>query len=376
MRIMTIIGTRPEIIRLSLVTRLLDLHAEHILVHTGQNYDDRLNGLFFRELSLREPDVVMSVHGASFAEQIGNILVGVEPLFHQYRPDRLLILGDTNSGLSALVARRMGIPIYHMEAGNRCFDDRVPEETNRRVIDHSSSILLPYTHRSKENLLHEGIPGQRIYVVGNPIKEVMDVYSEQIRQSTILDELEILAGKFFLVTLHRAENVDLDQRLATIFHSLGTLAKEYGYPVICSFHPRTKAKAEAFHLDTESCGVRCIPPLGFFDFVRLEQAAFCTLTDSGTVQEETCIMRVPNVTIRDVTERPETIECGSNLLSDCDAASLLSAVAIATQQAPIWNPPVEYLATGVANHVARILLGHRIPDLAEARWASTSRSNE
>jgi len=368
MRVMTIVGTRPEIIRLSLVIKLLDQHAEHILVHTGQNSDDRLNGLFFRELAVRDPDVFMGIQGTSFADQIGKILAGVEQLLLQYRPQRLLILGDTNSGLTALVARRMGIPVYHMEAGNRCYDDRVPEEINRRVIDHSSTILMPYTYRSKENLLQEGIPGQRIYVVGNPIKEVMDSYAEQVQASKIHDELGIQQGKFFLVTLHRAENVDIVERLTTIFQSLGALAAAYDYPVICSFHPRTRAKAEKFQFDVSKCGVRCVPPLGFFDFVRLEQTAFCTLTDSGTVQEETCIMQVPNVTIRDVTERPETIECGSNLLSDCDKDSILRAVAFATGQSHAWTPPQEYLAAGVSANVCRILLNHRMPDLSEVRW--------
>ncbi|MHB9024879.1 MAG: non-hydrolyzing UDP-N-acetylglucosamine 2-epimerase [Armatimonadota bacterium] len=373
MRVMTIVGTRPEIIRLSRVIPLLDRSAEHILVHTGQNFDDRLSDLFFRELAVRAPDEFMGVRGESFADQIGQILTGVEKLLKKHRPERVLILGDTNSGLTAIVARRMGIPVYHMEAGNRCFDDRVPEEINRRVIDSVSSILLPYTHRSKENLLQEGIPGQRIFVIGNPIKEVMDAYAEQVAASTVLDELALQPGKFFLVTLHRAENVDIEERLTTIVHSLGVLAAQYEYPVICSFHPRTRAKAEQYHLNVAGCGVRCVPPLGFFDFIRLEQTAFCTLTDSGTVQEETCILGVPNITIRDVTERPETIECGSNLLADCDTASVLQAVAFATGQTIDWTPPAEYLATGVAATVCRILLCHRMRDLAEMRWTQHCR---
>lgn len=369
MKVMTIAGTRPELIRLSLVIKLLDEHAEkHVFVHTGQNYDDRLSGLFFRELELREPDVYMGVRGQGFADQVGQILAKSEPLFLEHRPDRLLVLGDTNSGLTAIIARRLGIPVYHMEAGNRCYDDRVPEEVNRRVIDHSSSVLMPYTNRSKENLLKEGIAGERIYVTGNPIKEVIDAYAAQVEASDSPRQMEVEEGRYFLVTMHRAENVDVEERLRNLVAALELLHKEYGYPVICSFHPRTRAKVESFGVDINRAGLKFVEPLGFFDFVKLERSAFCLLSDSGTVQEEACIFGVPNVTIRDVTERPETIECGSNILAGCDPQTILGLVRMVTAQRAGWQPPSEYLAENVSWTVARIVLGYRIPDLAEQGW--------
>jgi len=367
-KVMTVLGTRPEIIRLSLVIKLLDEHSEHLLVHTGQNYEDRLNGLFFRELGIREPDIYLGVRGSGFGDQVGQILAGIEPVFLKHRPDRLLILGDTNSGLAAIIARRLGIPVYHMEAGNRCYDDRVPEEVNRRVIDHSSSVLMPYTNRSRENLLAEGFPGNRVYVIGNPIKQVIDQFSEKIAASAALEELGLERGKFFLVTLHRAENVDIEGRLRSLLDALALLHEEFGFPVVCSLHPRTRSKMEAFGIDLKRAGLSFLEPFGFFDFVRLEQSAFCLLSDSGTVQEEACILGVPNVTIRDVTERPETLDCGSNILSGIDPSAILAAVRFVTTQRGKWNPPPEYLAPTVAESVCRIFLSYRIPDPSEVVW--------
>jgi UDP-N-acetylglucosamine 2-epimerase (non-hydrolysing) len=368
MKIMTVLGTRPEIIRLSLLIKLLDEQCDHLLVHTGQNYDDRLYGLFLRELGVRDPDVYMGVQGGSLGEQIGRLMADIEPLIREHRPDRLLVLGDTNSGLTAIVARRLGIPVYHMEAGNRCYDDRVPEEINRRVIDQCSTVLMPYTNRSRENLLAEGFAGQRVYVTGNPIKEVMDHFSDRVAASDILSEQGLTEKQFFLVTMHRAENVDIEERLRNLVEALGQLHEEYGFPVVCSFHPRTRAKVEAFGVDVNRPVLQFVPPFGFFDFLRLEQSAFCTLSDSGTVQEEACLMGVPNVTIRDVTERPETLECGSNVLSGCDPADILRLVRMVTSQKHGWTPPAEYLAEHVAATVARIVLGYRLPDLAEQGW--------
>lgn len=372
MKIMTILGTRPEIIRLSAVIPLLDRHADHVLVNTGQNYDPRLSDVFFDELGVRAPDEHMAVREASAGAQIGRILEHSERLLRQHRPDRLLILGDTNSGLAAIIARRLGVPVYHMEAGNRCYDDRVPEEVNRRVIDHSSTVLMPYTERSRQNLLAEGIPGQRIIVTGNPIKEVMDRHAARIAGSTVLQTLGLSPQRYFLVTAHRAENVDHDARLRSLVSALGRLHESYGLPVVCATHPRTRARLEASGI-TEDGGVRFAPPFGFFDFLRLEQEAFCLLSDSGTVQEEACLLRVPNVTIRDVTERPETIECGSNLLSGVAPEAILKAVALATAVAPAWTPPPEYLQGNVADTVCRIVLAERPPDAAELEWRSGAR---
>jgi UDP-N-acetylglucosamine 2-epimerase (non-hydrolysing) len=373
MKVMTILGTRPDIIRLSAVIRLLDESVQHILVHTGQNFDDRLSRLFFEELRVREPDVHMGIQADTFAGQIGRILEGSESLFLKHRPDRLLILGDTNSGMAALVAKRMGITVYHMEAGNRCYDDRVPEEVNRRVIDHSSTVLLPYTNRSRENLLREGFAHNRVYVTGNPIKQVIDTYQEEITASSILDHMELEAGRYFLVTMHRAENVDREDRLRSLVDALTRLHLEYGFPVICSFHPRTRSKVHGFGVNIDRAGLHFVEPLGFFDFIQLEQRAFCVLSDSGTVQEEACIFGVPNVTLRDVTERPETIECGSNILSGAEPDAILNAVCFVTRQRGKWLPPAEYIAPAVAETVCRIVLGYRSMDHVEIEWKESLR---
>ncbi len=372
MRLMTVLGTRPEIIRLSRLIPLLDELSDHTLVHTGQNYDPRLSNLFFSDLGVRKPDVYLGVRTDGFGEQIGQILTGIEAQFRDLRPERLLILGDTNSGLVSLVAKRMGIQVFHMEAGNRCYDDRVPEEVNRRVIDHSSTVLLPYTHRSKENLLAEGIERERIFVTGNPIKEVLDNYAPKVKASSILDDLGLETGGFFLVTMHRAENVDDDARLRTLMIALTGLRQAHGKRVICSVHPRTRSKLEGLSDAPYMTGVELLEPFGFFDFVRLEQEAFCVISDSGTVQEEACIFGTPNVTIRDVTERPETIEAGSNILAGIDPDAVLRAVNQVTSQSTTWTPPAEYMADGVAQIVSRIVLGHRNLDRAETQWRDGS----
>ncbi len=359
MKLMTVLGTRPEIIRLSRAIPALDALCDHVLVHTGQNFDPSLSDVFFAELGVRPPDHYLGVRAESFGAQVGRILSESERVMRAEQPDRLLILGDTNSGLSAIVAKRLGIPVYHMEAGNRCFDDRVPEEVNRRVIDHSSDVLLPYTERSRANLLREGIAGERIFVTGNPIKEVLDHYAPQIAASRALDKLGLAAGRYFLVTLHRAENVDQPARLAQFIAALGRLHQAYSLPVVCSLHPRTRSQLEKQGQTLDSGGVRAFEPVGFFDFVRLEQDALCVLTDSGTVQEECCILRVPAVTLRDTTERPETVEVGSNMLSGADAETILACVRAVLAAPPAWNPPPEYLAPDVSRAVAKIVLGYR-----------------
>lgn len=373
MKIMTVLGTRPEIIRLSIVIELLDDLVDHVVVHTGQNFDDRLDGLFFRELGVRDPDVNLRVRGNGFGEQAGQILAGVEKMLREHRPDRLLILGDTNSGLSAIVARRLGIPVYHMEAGNRCYDDRVPEEVNRRIIDHASTILLPYTNRSRENLLREGFPNNRVIVTGNPIKQVIDRHADRVQASAALKDHGVEAGKFFLVTMHRAENVDREDTLRNLVVALRKLHDMHGFPVICSFHPRTSSTVKRFGVDIAGPGLRFVEPLGFFDFIRLEQSAFCVLSDSGTVQEEACLFGTPNVTIREVTERPETVECGSNFLAGSDPDAIARAVALVRKSPRSWRPPAEYLEPLVAETVTRIVTSFRPPDAAEVEWRSGAR---
>ncbi|MCE5262702.1 MAG: UDP-N-acetylglucosamine 2-epimerase (non-hydrolyzing) [Deltaproteobacteria bacterium] len=357
MKIMTILGTRPEIIRLSRIIPKLDKLCDHVLVHTGQNYDANLNDLFFSQLNLRGPDHYFGARG-SLGEQVAKILVESERVMAAEKPDRLLVLGDTNSALSVIMAKRLAIPVFHMEAGNRCYDDRVPEEVNRRIIDHSSDILMPYTERSRQNLLREGIAGERIYVTGNPIWEVIQHYDPLIRQSSILADLKLQQQGYMLVTVHRAENVDIEERLKSIAATMEEIQKTYGLPIIVSTHPHTQARLKGFGIAVNNDGIRFLPPFGFFDFITLERNAFCVLSDSGTVQEECCIFRVPNVTVRDVTERPETIECGSNILAGADPETILRSVRTVVDRKPDWAAPPEYLAPKVSDTVVKILAGY------------------
>ncbi len=354
MRVMTVCGTRPEVIRLSRIIERLDAVCEHTLVHTGQNYDLRLKDIFFEQLAIRKPDHYLDARG-SLAQQLAAIFRGCEELFGLVRPDRLLVLGDTNSALVALLAKRMGIPVYHMEAGNRCFDDRVPEEVNRRIIDHSSDILMPYTERSRQNLLREGIPAQRIYVTGNPIREVLRHHESDIARSDVLRRLGLAAKAYFLVTLHRAENIDVPARLTDLVEALQRLQREHDIPVIVSTHPRMRERLRAAALEPDNPQVRFLEPFGFFDFITLERNARCVLTDSGTVQEECALFNVPNVTVRDVTERPETVECGSNILSGTQPERVLACVRKALLRPNRVPAPSEYLLDNVSDTVVNIL---------------------
>jgi len=358
MKILTVLGTRPEIIRLSRIIGKLDRLCDHVLIHSGQNYDPGLSDIFFSELNVRQPNHYLGIQGESFGDQIGKILAASESILRSERPDRVLILGDTNSSLIAIIAKRMGITVFHMEAGNRCYDDRVPEEVNRRIIDHSSDVLMPYTERSRKNLLREGIEGNRIYVTGNPIYEVINHYDRTIQESKIHKQLGLEPNKYFLVTMHREENVDIEERLHSLVRALELLQAKYELPVICSTHPRTRARMERFQVDTKNSRVQFHEPFGFFDFIALERNAFCVLSDSGTVQEECCIFKVANVTIRDVTERPETIEAGSNILSGAGVEDIQRAVATVLDQKPDWHAPPEYLVPHVSSAVVKILLGY------------------
>jgi UDP-N-acetylglucosamine 2-epimerase (non-hydrolysing) len=356
MRIASVLGTRPEIIRLSRVIERLDPRCELTLVHTGQNFDPALSDVFFDELGVRAPDRYLGITGDGFAERVGGVLAAAGPLFAELQPDKLLVLGDTDSALSAYVAKRMGIPVFHMEAGNRCFDDRVPEEVNRRVIDHSSDVLLPYTEGSRENLIREGIDPSRIVVTGNPIKEVMDHHSERIAAARAAEELGVLKGEYLLMTVHRQETVDVEERFRSLMRGATAGAEALGLPLIFSVHPRTRSRLEEFGIELDGEVVRQCEPFGFFDFVALERDARCVLTDSGTVQEECCIMGVPTVTVRDSTERPETVECGSNVLSGTDPDEIRRCLDLMLARDRSWDPPPEYLAEDVSGTVADVLL--------------------
>lgn len=358
MKVLTILGTRPEIIRLSLIIKKLDEYAEsHILVHTGQNFTSSLSEIFFEQLEIRPPDYVLLNEQKSLGEQLSAIFKRLETILLNEKPDKVLVLGDTNSGLSSILAERMGIAVFHMEAGNRCFDMEVPEEKNRRIIDTISSFNLPYTPQSKENLINEGIPRNRIFKSGNPIFEVLEHYKDKIDQSNILEKLTLQKENYFLMTAHRAENVDHESRLLEILKGINMVAEVYEKRVICSIHPRTKSRIESsLNLEVHPL-IEFHEPFGFFDFVKLEKNALCVLTDSGTVQEECCLFHVPTVTIRKTTERPETIECGSNMLSGISASQIVKCVHVMVNQPKTWPFPEGYYHKNVSDKVLKIILG-------------------
>jgi UDP-N-acetylglucosamine 2-epimerase (non-hydrolysing) len=360
MKVLTVVGTRPELIRLSIVfERLADAGIEHHLVHTGQNHDARLSDIFFEELALPAPDTYLGVRTARVGEQIGEIIARSEAALLDFAPDALLILGDTNSGLSAVAAARNEIPIFHMEAGNRCFDWRVPEEKNRKLIDHISDWLLPYTPRSREYLLAEGLAPSKILTSGNPITDILERFRPKWEESEVLDQLDLDERGYVLVTAHRQETVDFPERLRVICTGLGLVADETGLPVVWSVHPRTRGKLEEAGIELHSA-IQLHEPFGFLDFVRLESSAGIVISDSGTVQEECSLMHVPTVTCRDTTERPETVECGSNVLcGTSDAQRMLDCVRVALSFPPEWESPYEGPAhRGVAEKVVKFMLAN------------------
>ncbi|MFP7492835.1 UDP-N-acetylglucosamine 2-epimerase (non-hydrolyzing) [Terribacillus saccharophilus] len=358
MKVLTVLGTRPEIIRLSLIIKKLDsLAGKHILVHTGQNYTSTLSDVFFAEMQIRKPDYILSQSQQTLGEQLATMYKEIETILMEEQPDKVLVLGDTNSALSALLAERMHIPVVHMEAGNRCFDLEVPEEKNRRVIDAISSLNLPYTPGSRENLLREGLPPKRVIVSGNPIYEVLQHYEPDIRKSRILKKLKLKNKEYLLTTIHRAENVDHPDRLREILLGLSETAEKLQKRMICSIHPRTKSKITKTDESTLSPLVEFYEPFGFFDFVTLEKYAFLALTDSGTVQEECCLFRVPTVTVRKTTERPETVACGSNMVSGVDAEAIERSAMIMAASSKEWDFPAGYADPAVSDKVIKILLG-------------------
>ncbi|WP_347550648.1 UDP-N-acetylglucosamine 2-epimerase (non-hydrolyzing) [Pseudalkalibacillus hwajinpoensis] len=358
MKIITVLGTRPEIIRLSLIIKKLDCLADkHVLVHTGQNFTKELSNVFFEELGVRSPDYILHNKQQSLGEQLATMYIELEKIFIKEMPDKVLILGDTNSALSAILAERMGIPVIHMEAGNRCYDWSVPEEKNRRVIDAISTFNLPYTPQSKENLLREGISSNRVYVSGNPIYEVIKHYQKKISSSNILEKLKVTEKRYFLVTAHRAENVDNDRHLTEILKGLKLVAETFSMRVICSVHPRTRSKIDQKGITSIHPLVELHEPFSFFDFVKLEQNARCVVTDSGTVQEECCLFHVPTVTIRRTTERPETVACGSNIVSGLDSNNILQSVKVMVKQPTQWKFPEGYTDVDVSEKVVKFLMG-------------------
>lgn len=356
MKILTILGTRPEIIRLSRVISKLDSLVDHKILHTGQNFDTNLNDIFFTQLGIRNPDYTITSKDDNLSGQIAKIFIGVEEVLNTFKPDKILVLGDTNSGLCSIICERLGYPVYHMEAGNRCYDLRVPEEKNRKIIDAVSTYNLPYSNLSRENLLREGISNNKIFVTGNPIREVLLHYGDLINNSSILERLELTSGEYIIVTAHRAENVDVPSRLKNIFSALHEMGRDY--KVVFSCHPRTAEKMRVSGITDTHPNILICNPFGFFDFVKLEKNSRLAVTDSGTVQEEMCLMGVPTITIRDTTERPETVWCGSNIVCGLDVDSIMGAYRRITSRCMSWNPPPEYLKMDVSDTVVNILLSN------------------
>ena len=363
MKIMTIIGTRPEIIRLSIIMNKLDNlnkdnGSKHIIVHTGQNYSASLSDVFFQELNIRKPDYYLGVKENFFGRQIAQIMGKVEGVLIKEKPDKVLILGDTNSCLSAIIAERMGIPVFHMEAGNRCFDTKVPEEKNRRIIDSIASFNLPYTPGSRENLLMAGCEKRRVFLTGNPIYEVLNHYQNKIDKSDVLNRLLLEKGDYILITIHRSENVDFKERLSIIIKAIDKIQQELDQRIIFSVHPRTKDKIKEFELISENEDIHYSDPFGFFDFANLEKNAALVLTDSGTVQEECCLFDIPTVTIRDSTERPETVECGSNVVSGINYNKIVTAALAMYNFDRNWDYPAGYLEKNVSDKVINFLFSN------------------
>lgn len=325
---MTIVGTRPEIIRLSRVLAILDEHVNHVIVHTGQNYDYELNEIFFKELGLRKPDHFLGVDTSSLGTTLGGTLIGAEKVMKEERPDAVLILGDTNSSIAGIIAKRLKIPIYHMEAGNRCFDMNVPEEINRRIIDHVADFNLVYTEHARRHLIAEGLPHRRIYLTGSPMFEVLEYYKQHIDKSNILKELEILPQDYFLVSSHREENVDNSDNLEKIIKILNSLAQKYDKPIIVSTHPRTRNRLESSSLKQIDKRIRFLKPFGFFDFVNLQKNAMCTLSDSGTISEESAMLSFPAITIRNAFERPEALDAGTIVLTGLNVDTVLDSIKV------------------------------------------------
>lgn len=361
MKIMTVIGTRPEIIRLSRVMRKLDAHTDHVIVHTGQNYDYELNEVFFNDLELRKPDHFLGAVGETATETIGKIIIEIDKVLIAERPEALLILGDTNSCLSVIAAKRHKIPVFHMEAGNRCFDERVPEEINRRIVDHSSDINMPYSTIARDYLIAEGIPAERIIKTGSPMFEILSHYSQQIDASNALEEMGVSEGEYFLVSAHRQENVDDERRLTMLSESLNAIANKYGLPILVSTHPRTRARIESFGLSFDPL-VKLMKPFGFLDYNALQKSAKAVLSDSGTISEESSIMNFPAVNIRDAHERPEAVEEGTVMMTGLGKIRIMQALDILEDQdrgeERSLRLVADYSMPNVSDKVLRIILSY------------------
>ncbi len=364
LKVMTILGTRPEIIRLSRVMARLDEYTNQIIVHTGQNWDFELNEVFFEDLGVRKPDYFLGTGGGTLGETLGKILTESERVIAAERPDAVVVLGDTNSAISAIMARRMKVPVYHMEAGNRSFDRNVPEETNRKLVDHIADFNLVYTEHARRHLLSEGVQHRRIYLTGSPIREVLDHYRSQIDASDVLDRLGLAPQGYFIVSLHREENVDSAERLRSLLETLNALAVRYEMPVIVSTHPRTRKRLEALEDIALDPRVQYMKPFGFHDYNALQKQCFCAISDSGTIAEESSMLGFPAITPRDAIERPEGLDVGCIIMTGLHRDTMLDGIEAVTRMfaartaAGVDHPvPVDYQITNTSERVVGLVLG-------------------
>ena len=360
MKVLTVLGTRPEIIRLSAVMARLDQFVEHKIIHTGQNYDYELNEVFFRDLKVRKPDYFLNVDTSSVGRVYGDVLSKSEEVFRAERPDAVVILGDTNSALAGIMARRMKIPIYHLEAGNRCYDLNVPEETNRKIIDHISDFNLVYTEHARRQLLSEGIPHRRIYLIGSPMREVLLTHRDAINASTAVSQLGLEPRKYLLVSAHREENVDNQANLRSLLAALERAATTFNLPVIVSTHPRTRKRLEKLPDWRASDRIQFMKPFGFLDYVNLQQHAFCVISDSGTICEESSVLGFPAVTCRNAIERPEAMDTGTIVVTGLDPETIVDAIRLQTSAAALNMPmiaPADYQIENTSWRVVKLIVG-------------------
>lgn len=360
MKVMTIVGTRPEIIRLSRVITRLDATVDHVLVHTGQNYDYELNGVFFDDLGLRKPDHFLEVDTSSLGHVLGETLIRSEQVMLEERPDAVLVLGDTNSSIATVMAKRLRIPVYHMEAGNRCFDENVPEETNRRLVDHVADFNLVYTEHARRNLLAEGLHPRRILKTGSPMREVLETYRDKIEGSTVLSDRRLIAGRYLLASLHREENVDFPDRLRAVLHGLVAVQRSQNLPVFVSTHPRTRKRLALLKDWPDDSAITFSEPLGFHDYNKLQINARCVLSDSGTIAEESSLLGFAAVTMRDSIERPEALDTGEIIMTGVDEQDMVNGVRLAIQNqtdSPVPNrTPDDYLIRDTSMRVVNFIL--------------------
>ena len=357
MKVMTIVGTRPEIIKLSTTLKELDKYTDHILVHTGQNYDYELNEVFFKDLGLRAPNVYMNAAGKTPAETIGNVLIKSDELIKEHKPDAILLYGDTNSCLAVISAKRNKIPVFHMEAGNRCFDERVPEEINRKIVDHLSDINMTLTEHARRYLVAEGLRPETVIKTGSSMKEVLNGNKKQIEESTVLEDLDLEKGKYFVLSMHREENVDNPKNFESLINAINKVAETYKMPIIFSAHPRTRKKIEAGNYKFNDL-VKYMKPLGFNDYNKLQQNAFCVISDSGTITEESSIMGFPAITVRQAHERPEGMDEGTLIMSGVDADDIIDSIKVVTSQENRPKIVSDYDVDYVGTKVVKIIMSY------------------